>query len=57
MPAGEEWLLRPTLAGALRYESLLDGTVGLEDVALLNDALDMQAENEARVQEALRQKD
>jgi hypothetical protein len=41
-------LLRPVLAGCCKYESLLDGTLGLEDVALMNDALDVQAENERR---------
>ena len=40
-----DWLLRPVLKGALRYESLLDGTVGLYDIALLNDADDDVAEN------------
>jgi hypothetical protein len=34
------------LAGCCRYESLLDCTLGLEDVALLNDALDVKDENE-----------
>lgn len=48
MPSGEEWLLRPVLEGCCRYESLLDGTLTLEDVALMNDALDVRAENEAR---------
>jgi hypothetical protein len=48
LPGGEDWLLRPVLAGCCRYESLTDGTLGLEDVALLNDALDVQAENERR---------
>lgn len=48
MPGGEEWLLRPVLAGCLRYESLLDGTVDLADVAALNDALDVRDENERR---------
>jgi hypothetical protein len=43
-----DWLLRPVLKGALRYESLLDGTVGLADVALLNDAYDVQADNEVK---------
>lgn len=36
------------LAGCCRYESLLDGTLGLEDVALMNDALDVKDENERR---------
>jgi hypothetical protein len=29
-----------------RYESLKDGTLDLADVALMNDALDVNAENE-----------
>lgn len=40
------------LAGCIQYESLLDGTLGLEDVALLNDALDVRDENERRYLEA-----
>lgn len=36
------------LAGCCLYESLLDGTLGLEDVALMNDALDVKDENERR---------
>jgi len=35
-----------------KYESLIDGTIGLEDVALMNDALDVQDENEDRYREA-----
>ena len=30
-----------------RYESLLDGTLGLADVALMNDYLAVRADNEA----------
>lgn len=52
MPGGEDWLLRPVLAGCCRYESLIDGTLGLEDVALLNDALDVKDENERRYMKA-----
>lgn len=37
------------LHGLCRYESLKDGSLDLEDVALLNDALDVRAENEDRV--------
>ena len=47
--------LRPVLAGACRYESLTDGTLGLEDVALLNDALDVRDENERRLKKALKE--
>ncbi|WP_279609565.1 DUF6889 family protein [Burkholderia gladioli] len=37
-----------------RYESLLDGTLGLADVALMNDSLAVRMDNEAewrRIQE------
>lgn len=44
--------MRPVMAKLIRYESLLDGTLGLEDVAELNEALDVQAENERRFHEA-----
>ena len=51
MPDGEDWLLRPVLAGCIRYESLIDGTLDLADVATLNDALDVRDENRFRVEE------
>lgn len=54
LPEGEDWLLRPVLRGCCRYESVIDGTLGLADIALLNDALDVQDENERRWQEAQR---
>lgn len=41
----EDWLLRPVLRGLCKYESLVDGTLTLVDVALLNEALDVEAEN------------
>jgi hypothetical protein len=31
-----------------KYESLKDGTLGLVDIALMNDALAAKAENESR---------
>lgn len=52
MEGGEEFLLRPVFAHLCRYESLIDGTMSLEDVVLLNEALDVQAENEARLKAA-----
>lgn len=54
LPSGEDWLLRPVLRGLCRYESLIDGTLSLADVALLNDLLDVQEENERRYQEAMK---
>ena len=50
----EEWLFRPVLAQVLRAESLIDGTVDLEYVATLNEALDVQAENQRRLRAALK---
>lgn len=41
--------MRPVLHGMCKYESLLDGTLGIEDVARMNDALDVKFENEERV--------
>jgi len=35
-----------------KYESLIDCTLDLADVALLNDAIDVQDENETRYREA-----
>lgn len=49
---GEDWLLRPVVNGLCKYESLIDGTLDLADVALLNDALTIKFENELRYQEA-----
>ena len=48
MPDGEDWVLRPCLEGMCRYESLINGTLSLFDVARMNDALDVKAENERR---------
>lgn len=44
--------MRPVMRGRLHYESLFDTKFGLEDIARLNDALDVQDENEARYHEA-----
>ena len=52
MPRGEDWLLRPVVKGMCRYESLKDGTLDLADIALMNDVLDVQAENERRYLDA-----
>lgn len=52
LPGGRDWLFRPVLRGCLKAESLIDGTVDLAFVALLNEALDVQDENEARFKEA-----
>ena len=45
--------MRPVLRGVYRMESLLDGTIDLEHVALAHHALDVEAENERRLRAAL----
>jgi hypothetical protein len=50
----EEWVLAPVHAGMCRYESLLDGTLGLHDIGRMNEFLSVRAENEARASEAYR---
>ncbi|MDN7494830.1 hypothetical protein QZM89_06510 [Burkholderia gladioli] len=47
LPGSEDWLLAPVHAQMCRYESLLDGTLGLADIALMNDSLAVRADNEA----------
>lgn len=42
---------RPVLAGLVRYESVIDGTLDLCDIATLNELLDVQAENDRRLRE------
>jgi hypothetical protein len=56
LPDDQDWLLRPVLAGMCRYESLKDGSLDLCDIALMNEALDVKAENEWRVQAAAARK-
>ena len=56
MGSGEDWLMRPVLEGMCRYESLTNGTLGLVDVARMNDALDCQNENQRRMALALEKK-
>lgn len=46
LPDHEDWLLRPVIRGLCRFESLKDGTVDLADIALMNDALDVQVDNQ-----------
>ncbi len=52
MPNGLDWLLRPVLRGLCRYESLIDGTLHIEDIAEMNDLLNVADENQSRAQAA-----
>lgn len=47
MSEGEDWLMRPVIEGCCRYESLLDCTLGMLDVAIMNEALEVRDENMA----------
>jgi len=49
MSGGGDWLFRPVLRGLCKYESLVDGTLGIYDVARLNEALDVEMENQRRM--------
>ena len=52
MGSQEDWLLRPVLEGMCKYESLKDGTLDLEDIAKMNDSIDVKTENENRFRKA-----
>ena len=53
MSDGEDWLMSPVLAGLCRYESLIDGSLNLMDLARMHDALTVRAENERRARERM----
>ena len=52
MPDDEDWILRPVLEGLCSYESLKNGVLDLADIAKMNDALDVKAENEKKFRKA-----
>ena len=43
----------PVLEGMCRFESLIDGSLGLADIALMNDALAVRADNGEIVRKAM----
>lgn len=52
MAEDEDWAFRPVMRGMLRAESLVDGTVDLEFLALCNEAIDVEIENQHRLNRA-----
>lgn len=50
MSNGEDWLWRPVRAGMCKYESVIDGTLSLDDIANMNEMLDVERENELRIE-------
>jgi hypothetical protein len=53
----DDWLYRPVKYGMCKYESLIDGTLDLVDIAIMNEVLDVYQENERRAYESARSKD
>jgi len=51
MASEEDWLLRPVTRGMCKFESLLDGSLSLMHIAKMNEALDVEAENQRRLSE------
>lgn len=45
----------PVMEGLCKYESLIDGTMDLADVALLNDALMVKADNRELIRKQRRE--
>lgn len=52
MAENEDWMFRPVMRGMLKAESLVNGEVDLAYVSLLNEALDVEAENLMRQRKA-----
>lgn len=50
----EDWLFRPVLRGLIKGESLFDGTLSLGQVALFNEAVTVELENQVRQHRALK---
>jgi hypothetical protein len=53
----EDWLFRPVLRGLIKGESLFDGSLSLAQVALLNEAIDVDLENQYRHRQYLKSKE
>jgi hypothetical protein len=47
-----DWLMRPILSGVCSYDALFDERYNLVDFAIMNDALNIQNENERRLDAA-----
>lgn len=54
MPNGEEFYLAPIPLGYYRYTDLLDGSIHIEHIAEINDAMACEAENRARLADAMK---
>lgn len=52
----EDWLFRPIMRGMLQADRLIDGSVDLEFISLLNEAISVEQENNRRVERAAQRK-
>lgn len=52
MGEGDDWVMRPVIEGMCSYESLMNCSLDLADIARMNDALDVKDENEKRYRKA-----
>jgi hypothetical protein len=52
LEGGEEWFWRPWARDKCEYLHLVDGTLSLEDVAIMNDLIDVIDENSLRARKA-----
>lgn len=52
MPEGEEFYLAPIPLGYYRYPDLLNGSLQIEHLVEINEAMSYQKENEYRIIEA-----
>lgn len=52
MPDNDDYVMKPVLEGMCLYENIKACLIDLEDIAKMNDALDVKAENEKRYQRA-----
>jgi len=53
----EDWLFRPVLRGMIKGESLVNGEVDLAYIAMLNEAIDVELENQHRYRAHLKSKE
>lgn len=54
MADGEDWLMRPVLRGLVPYRTMIEPGLTLEDFARMIDAMEVEAENQYRIQQALK---
>lgn len=54
MPDDTDFIMRPVIEGMCKYESTIDGTLDLVDVARMNAALDVKSVNMRIMENAAR---